>query len=86
MDAEVDITEEYVNQLAQELSDAIDQVVLLEMKYPESYTIKRTFGLDVRSRIDWLYEFVEGDWGYYDTTFYFSNEKQKALFLLRWAE
>lgn len=80
--------EDYVNQAAKNLADAMDQTLLLEMQYPESYAMHNfvLYEDDVTRRIDWLNEVSDDDWAYYNKTFYFTNKKQKALFLLRWAE
>jgi len=83
----MDIAEEYVNRVAKELADAMDQTLLLELQYPESYEMYDTllYNDDIVQRCKWLDEVMEDEWGYYNKTFYFSNKKQKALFLLRWA-
>lgn len=84
----MDLIEDYVNQAAKNLADAMDRTLLLEMQYPESYAV-HSFMLytdDIDERCKWLDDHVDGEWAYYNKTFYFSNRKQKALFLLRWAE
>jgi hypothetical protein len=84
----MDLEEEYVNQAAKALADAMDQTLLLEMTYPESYAMHNIllYNDDVVQRCKWIDDHIEGEWAYYNKTFYFSNRKQKALFLLRWAE
>jgi hypothetical protein len=76
--------DEIANIAGKQMADHIDKTIILELMYPESYTV--AYGHDISARTNWLDANEDSDWAYYDRTFYFSNKKQKTFFLLRWAE
>ncbi len=81
------ISEEYTNQAAKELVDSMNRAILLDLQYPESYSLQGFVVVeeDIKNKIKWLQENTEENFAYHHSTFYFTNKKQKMLFLLRWA-